>query len=219
MKYSLKKIFLGIIGIVLLQSLAGQEVQYRFSHLSTTDGLSNNQVSCILKDSRGFVWFGTVSGLNRFDGYSFRNFKHEQHNSQSLNDNYISSVFEDNKQRLWVGTRAGLNIYNPETESFIHDVSDILREYSLPDVTISGMKTDRNGNLWIYSDDGRLFKYLTDRDTSLSINFIPSDEVFDGQAVISDLTLDPNGNIWLVTQNGLLIELNPDTNQILRQKF
>ncbi|HYX07454.1 MAG TPA: two-component regulator propeller domain-containing protein, partial [Bacteroidales bacterium] len=215
MKYTSKQIFLIVINIFLLvHPLMGQEMQYRFSHLSTTDGLSNNQVNCILKDSKGFMWFGTVSGLDRFDGYTFRIFKHEQHDNKSLNDNYVSSVFEDDKQRLWVTTRAGLNIYDPDSELFIHNIADILREYSLPDVSIRGMKRDRNGDYWMYTDDGRLFKYMPERDTSVSVTYMPPDSVFSGKAVISDLTIGPDGSIWVITQNGLLVELDPETNRV-----
>jgi len=214
-KYTSKQIFLIVINIFLLvHPLMGQEMQYRFSHLSTTDGLSNNQVNCILKDSKGFMWFGTVSGLDRFDGYTFRIFKHEQHDNKSLNDNYVSSVFEDDKQRLWVTTRAGLNIYDPDSELFIHNIADILREYSLPDVSIRGMKRDRNGDYWMYTDDGRLFKYMPERDTSVSVTYMPPDSVFSGKAVISDLTIGPDGSIWVITQNGLLVELDPETNRV-----
>ena len=63
-----------------------QETQYRFSHLDTKDGLSNNQITCILKDSKGFIWFGTMSGLNRFDGNGFKIFKSNVHDSSSIND-------------------------------------------------------------------------------------------------------------------------------------
>jgi ligand-binding sensor domain-containing protein len=68
-----------------------QNSQYQFSRLNISNGLSHNQVTCILKDTKGFMWFGTASGLNRYDGYSFKVFKHDLNNKNSINDDYIKT--------------------------------------------------------------------------------------------------------------------------------
>lgn len=64
----------------------GQRNQYRFSQLDISNGLSHNQVNCIFKDSEGFMWFGTASGLNRYDGYAFKVFKHDSNNKNSVSN-------------------------------------------------------------------------------------------------------------------------------------
>ena len=64
------------------------------------------------------MWFGTMSGLNRFDGYTFKKFRHNPDDSSSINDSYINSIGEDHLGRLWINTRTGLTIYDPETETF-----------------------------------------------------------------------------------------------------
>ncbi|MGZ3778606.1 MAG: ligand-binding sensor domain-containing protein, partial [Mucilaginibacter sp.] len=72
----------------------GQSSQYRFSQLDISNGLSHNQVTCIFKDSEGFMWFGTASGLNRYDGYSFKIFKHDADNKNSVLNDFIKNIYE-----------------------------------------------------------------------------------------------------------------------------
>src|ERR1700748_3791846 len=83
-------LFWVLIGGSYYSSFA-QNNKYQFSHLDISDGLSHNQVNCIYKDSKGFMWFGTMSGLNRYDGYSFKIFKHDINTKNSLNDDYIEN--------------------------------------------------------------------------------------------------------------------------------
>src|SRR5690606_21655222 len=82
---------------------------YSFSHLDINDGLSHNQVNTILKDKNGFVWFGTMSGLNRYDSYHFEVHRSRPEDSTSLSDNYISALFELPDDKIWVATRGGFN--------------------------------------------------------------------------------------------------------------
>src|ERR1700753_2991825 len=114
-------------------ALMGQNNQFQFSHLDIDNGLSHNEVTSILKDSRGFMWFGTLSGLNRYDGYKFKIFKHSGSDTSSLNDDFIVSISEGPAYKLWIETRDGLNIYDPATEKFSHDIGSYLRSISIPD--------------------------------------------------------------------------------------
>src|SRR5437868_12743423 len=95
-----------------------QNSQYHFSRLNISNGLSHNQVNCIFKDSQGFMWFGTASGLDRYDGYTFKVFKHDINNKSSINNDFVSDIFEGPDKKLWVSTRAGYCFYDPETEQF-----------------------------------------------------------------------------------------------------
>ncbi|HEY0175680.1 MAG TPA: two-component regulator propeller domain-containing protein, partial [Pedobacter sp.] len=100
--------------------LFAQQVQ--FSRIDISNGLSHNQVNTILKDARGFMWFGTLSGLNRYDGYEFKTFKHDPRDSSSLTDDFVTGIFELPGNKLYLETRSGPNIYDPATESFIRNV-------------------------------------------------------------------------------------------------
>ena len=84
-----------------------QNSQYQFSRLNISNGLSHNQVTCIFKDSEGFMWFGTSSGLNRYDGYIFKVFKHDVNNQNSINDDFINNIFEGPDKKLWITTPSG----------------------------------------------------------------------------------------------------------------
>ena len=72
----------------------------KFRHLDTRDGLSNSQINCILRDSRGFMWFGTPYGLNRYDGYRFKTFLSYARDTTTLRSNRIDEVFEDVKRAV-----------------------------------------------------------------------------------------------------------------------
>jgi hypothetical protein len=87
----------------------------RFERLSTEDGLSHSSVTCILQDHRGFMWFGTGDGLNKYDGYTFTVYRRDPEDPGSLRDDAIASIYEDRTGVLWVGTQGGwLERYDPE---------------------------------------------------------------------------------------------------------
>lgn len=89
-----------------------------FEHLTLSDGLSQGTVKCIFQDRRGFLWFGTLNGLNRYDGYSFKVFISTPENTSTISDNNIMNIVEDKDGHLWIGTANGLNRFNPKTETF-----------------------------------------------------------------------------------------------------
>src|SRR4029434_9683443 len=79
----------------------------RFDHINIEQGLSQSSVHLILQDSRGFLWFGTQDGLNRYDGYEFKVYKPDPDDANSLSDRWITSIVEDNQGYLWIATRLG----------------------------------------------------------------------------------------------------------------
>ena len=97
--------------------------EFMFKHLEVKDGLSNNQVLDIFKDSEGFMWFATASGLNRYDGCQMTLFRSYNADPASLPDNYIKSIQEDYKGNLWILTGVGYVIYNSESETFDRDIT------------------------------------------------------------------------------------------------
>ena len=94
----------------------GQHI--KFEHLSVEHGLSHSGVLCILQDSKGFLWFGTADGLNRYDGYTFRVYKHDPEDPHSWSKNLVESIYEDRSGELWIGTADGLNRFKHDTEQF-----------------------------------------------------------------------------------------------------
>lgn len=115
---SIKFIFLILLNVCLLNIYAGQS-NIRFERLSINDGLSLSSVYCVFKDSKGFMWFGTEDGLNRYDGENFKILRANPYDTNSISYKWIESAFEDSNNNLWFGSRGGLTFYNPVTEQFI----------------------------------------------------------------------------------------------------
>ena len=98
-------------------SSAGNK-NFHFRKIQVDEGLSENTVYCILQDSKGFMWFGTKDGLNRYDGSNFRVFRHSVLNPSSLGNNFIRSIAEGSESVLYIGTDIGLYIMDTVHETF-----------------------------------------------------------------------------------------------------
>lgn len=120
-----------------------------FSEISIEEGLSRSIVSCLVQDRRGFMWFGTEDGLNRYDGYRVRVLRHDPHEANSLSYNEILSILEDRSGMLWIGTfHGGLNRYDPVAERFTHYRHDPADPNSLGHDIVRVLCEDRGGRLW-----------------------------------------------------------------------
>src|SRR5689334_2026673 len=105
--------------VVLFSSaLFAQAPKLKFKHITNEQGLSNTTIETIFQDYRGFMWFGTRDGLNRYDGYQLVVYRYDAKDSSSISDNYIQYIYEDKKHNLWVGTTNGLNRFNAEKNNF-----------------------------------------------------------------------------------------------------
>lgn len=176
---------------------------YMFKHLEVKDGLSNNQVNSIYKDSKGFMWFGTASGLNRYDGYGIKVYRSRQDDERSLPDSYIEKVQEDASGNLWIETGAGYAIYNAASNDFNRDV-----EKWMWNIGISGRPNliyiDKEKNYWIYVMGKGVYRYKAG-DKAAEIVKI-ADEKFLATE-ITDITECDNG-ILLVNVNGVIACIN-----------
>ena len=149
----------------------------RFEHFSSQQGLSQSIVECGLIDRQGFLWFGTEDGLNRFDGYDFRVFRHRVDDPLSLSYSEVKCLVEDREGRLWVGTRGeGLAVWDGETwQSYRTGNSDI------PHNTVTALAEVEPGVLWVGTAspsevggvlarfDGQTWKHYTRQDSGSSM--------------------------------------------------
>ncbi|MDR2119117.1 MAG: response regulator [Tannerellaceae bacterium] len=133
--------------------------KYKFKRVDAADGLSNSEVKCIYKDRTGFVWFGTPSGLNRYDGYSIITCKQQlEGNSRNISNNDIERIQEDADGRLWIKTRPGYCLYDPEQECFVEDADRVFE-------ACSGGGGFRNApDAVIYIDFGKNIWFVTPED-------------------------------------------------------
>ena len=193
----------GFLLINLPKKLTGQEYNYRFQQISIDDGLSQCTVQCILQDNKGFMWFGTEDGLNRYDGYKFKIYRHDPENPYSISDNSIWAIYEDSYGELWIGTFNGLNRYIRAKDEFVRYQNDPQNPESLSDNIIWTIFEDSFGNLWIGTDKGGL--NLFDRATESFTNYTHdknNDSSLISNSVISILE-DNIGNFWVGTFSGL----------------
>ena len=116
----LKKLFFYSICFLMVFSniLHSQAGRIKFEHIGIEKGLSQASIHCIYQDSKGFIWIGTESGVNRYDGYNFIVYTPDVRNPKSLSNNWVYSVYEDHLGNLWIGTDNGLNRCNREKETF-----------------------------------------------------------------------------------------------------
>lgn len=133
---------------------------HMFGHLEMKDGLSNNQVNVIRQDREGYLWFGTASGLNRYDGYTLRVYRHEPADSTSLPDNFIADIQPDADGRLWIQTDGGYALYDPATDTFDRRVEARLRDIGIAG-TPAGVYVDAAQDCWIFlARTHRLYRHV-----------------------------------------------------------
>lgn len=200
------------LGFLLFATAAHTQPQFSFSHLDINDGLSNNHVSCFLKDRKGYMWFGTVAGLNRYDGHTFRVFGHDYRDSSSVNDNHIVQLFEDHLGFIWVESRSGLNIYNPAVESFANNVAERMALLGIPAEGLKKSAPAANGDVWYLGSNGSAFRYSAR--TGLVEAAFPGDADLEG--TVNDIAIGKEDALWMITGEGVLLKLDASRNLILK---
>ena len=145
-----------------LQNARGSHAVVRnlkFTHLTTNDGLSQGYVTAILQDRRGFMWFATRDGLNRYDGNSFVVYKNNPNDPGSLSSNFIQDLIEDDRGYLWIATNTGVNKFDPTTERctrYLHDPND---PNSLGGAYVTSIARGSRGNVWFGTQDSGLYSF------------------------------------------------------------
>ena len=172
-----------------------------FKQLSTTEGLSNNSVRSIYRDNRGFLWVGTESGLNKYDGYSFQQY---YQNNSDLPDDAISEIFEGPDDNVWIRTSSGYSIYNYKTGKFDNDYKPILDGLQIPSKNILRMGKTSKNEFWAY-DYSKL--YIRSMDNS-SIKAYPL-----AVEKISNLYIGVQF-IYIMYSNGTLYSISKQTSEV-----
>ncbi|MFT3738524.1 MAG: two-component regulator propeller domain-containing protein [Breznakibacter sp.] len=185
--------------------VTAQMSDYKFRRLDISNGLSNNQVRSIYVDKSGLAWFGTGTGLNRFDGYSFKTFKNNPSDSSSIPFNSISRIDEDYKGFLWIFNMDGiLSIYDPNTETFGTSHEVFGRDVPVPANYISALAVDADSCFWIANSQHGVYKFDPGTGTIARLNHRDGDERSLGSDHIMDIDIDKQGRMVTVNRFGLI---------------
>lgn len=177
----------------------------KFRHYTPEDGLPGTGVFCLLQDHQGFIWVGTTSGLSRFDGRSFMNFKHIPEDTFSLVSDQVGSLFEDREKNLWIGTNAGLNRFDRKSGKFYRYTVNSSNPNSIGGnaIHMESIVQDEEGNLWIGTGDGGLSKFNPQQGQFTRFRHDPNDPNSISSNYISGLYMDRFQNLWIGAQYGL----------------
>ncbi|GAB3044842.1 two-component regulator propeller domain-containing protein [Spirosoma pulveris] len=198
-----------ILPLVVLAGASFAQAPIKFEHLTVKDGLSDNRIWSMLQDRKGYLWFGTLDGLSKYDGYSVITYKYRPHDSTSISHNIIFKIWEDAQGLIWTGTaESGLCKFDPATEQFttyrppppIDQADPALR-------AVSAINEDQEGRIWVGTYGGELRRF--DKKTGLfsqkyGLNYEPSvDESARGIDAIFTIYKDRTKALWFGNKAGV----------------
>lgn len=209
---------LNLLSLLLLLCSVGLQaktdlLEYKFNHIDAEKGLSNNEVKYIFKDSNGFMWFGTPSGLNRFDGYDVVRVNQDLSKLVGAANNDIENIQESADRKLWLKTAYGYTIYDLKKESYINDISPIIQEFCGRE-DFSLLYIDKGKNHWFVTpDDVRFYDIKTQALTILprgGANQLSLENIIDIK--------QGNNRYWFLYENGLIECLDAETYQVIKRE-
>ena len=209
-----------IILCFCFNSIYGQYSNLKFENLNTEEGLSSSTCLDVFQDSHGFLWFGTIDGLNKYNGYEFEIFRPILNDSTSISNNRINAIQEDKQENLWIGTNNGLNFYNRDTNLFTHiSLYNQPLKFNNPKKIINTLLYDDVKNvIWVGTSDGLVQLILND-DSSQIKNLEYIHYSYDSQNinsldnnVINSIVKDKDGFVWVETNGPHLNKFNPEIN-------
>lgn len=190
----MRKLLILVLALLSIVPIKAQRT-YRYS----MGQLSNNRFQAICEDKWGFIWIGTENGLNRYDGYNFHKFFHDNNDSLSLMSNYIRSLYTDDDGTLWIGTNRGVQYLKPSEKSF-HTVSFPGNRFPY----VQQITKLSDGHIWIAAPGDGL--YWVDPQEPDVINGIASlNNYAPAQGIFRTFVEDTEGTIWIGTASGVLL--------------
>jgi len=217
------KIFLLLV--ITTSFIFSQNHLLKFEHLTTDDGLSGSVVESIFQDSKGFMWFATRSGLNKYDGYNFTIYRHDNNDPNSIGATWVmEGIIEDLKGNLWLGTwGGGLSIFDREKEIFYNYKHDEKNPNSICDDNIMDIYKDRSGNLWLCTESGLSkivdFEKYDIRENIPFVNYKhdPDNPHSLNNHFIYSVYQDSQGTLWIGTRSGGINILEKNSRKFLNK--
>jgi len=217
-----KRVRVSVLVHILCLAITYAHAQYsnlKFEEYSTMEGLSSSTCLEVFQDSDGFIWVGTIDGLNKYNGYGFEVFRPEIDNPKSISSNRISSITEDASGNLWIATSNGLNVFNKKRKAFHRiNLQGNVREPKSRNLINTVFYDSTKNNLWVGTKNGLYLASLDNFDTNL--NSWPVFRLFTHSSLnpqsvdnndISSIFKDKEGNIW-VSSTGQYLNLYVEGN-------
>jgi len=187
------------------------QLQYsKFNHLTVNEGLSSNRIRCIYKDSKNYLWMGTDVGLDNFDSYQVKKYRHIDNFPGSISSDILTCIYEDNEKNLWFGTYDGLNLYIPTSDNFKVFKKNSVNNNSLNSNCITGIVEDKNGKIWVVTDGSCLNRWVPENQSFVRY---PFEAQRHGLSVRPSrmAAIDSKGNIWVGSLSPGIIRFDPIT--------
>ena len=209
----IRKTFL-LLAVMMLSLFAEAALpDVKFRRLDTRNGLSNSQVNCVFRDSRGFVWVGTAYGLNRYDGYRVKTFFSNMRDTTTMRDNYTEQIMEDIEGRLWLKQGMNYCVYNPVTEKFERNPSRVVEKFLPGRNAVERVYIDKDKNYWIKFYEEGIFYYnpKTKKTTEFKMGY-GKNQIKEHYSIAA--MTDYSCGLVIMTYTGELLCLNGKTGQI-----
>lgn len=203
-------ILISLLFISCLSDSYGQKKYLKFNYLTVSDGLSSNRIRCVYRDSKDFLWIGTDVGLDRYDSYQVKKYRHIDKIPGTISSDILTCIFEDRQKNLWFGTYDGLNLYSPSRDNF--KVFKYIRgdNNSLNSNCITGIVEDNDGIIWIVTDGSCLNRW--DYKTQ-SFTRHPFESMTHSLSVRPSrmAAVDSKGKIWVGSLSPGITRFDPET--------
>lgn len=193
--------------LIFLQQVQVKAEEFKINPIDSEGIIPSNLVYKIYQDSKGFIWFGTMYGLYRYDGINYFSYRYNPFDSSSIGNDDVISIYEDSKGYLWFGTYlGGVSRYDSKNSTFTRFTNSD-NPNSICDNTVWSITEDKSGVLWFGTQNG-LSKFENNNFTTYrNINGnTQSNCVF-------SLSADKENNLWIGTFRGGLLRFNPDRNK------
>jgi ligand-binding sensor domain-containing protein/serine/threonine protein kinase len=189
--------------VIIPTTIFSQEQEIKFETLKLAeDSLPSSTINSIVQDNYGYLWFGTIAGLVRFDGYSFYTLKYQANSKNSLSNGYINSLAVDKSNNIWIATNGGVNKYNTNTEEITVFRKEAENKNRISGNTVAKIYIDSQERVWVgtagngvnvINPDGTISFFLND---AYNANSISNNN-------ITAIFQDSQKRIWIGTMNGL----------------
>jgi len=209
-------IYLYLLVLTLFSNnLAAQNRTYNFSKIDVQNGLSDDHVNAIYRDSTGFLWVGTDDGLNRCDGYGCRIFSINADNQEPSSDNYVTEIFGFPGNKIWLSKSSNAaGIYNPVTEQFDSNFGKYLKALGLPQEKPINIYQDRSNNYWFLYEGKGIYIHNSSTNKTRRLALGVKDAT---NGTITSFSEDKKGNMWLAYANGWLVKIQKQSLTVVQR--